>query len=151
MSRLRSPICRRHLPPLLRRHRRPPLSLRPRLQFQLRAGPLLFDFFTWDDPVSWYRHMGQDHFLVLARPIMDFSQPLGNDPLLWETSLLELPQFFNVIALMVEVHAWPWQEHVVPYLMSFHLPNLSLLETWLQRARRSCRTTLMMFTGGGGV
>ncbi|CAN6712634.1 unnamed protein product [Malus baccata var. baccata] len=100
-------------------------------------GLNLFDFFTRDDPVSWYRNMGQDHFLVLARPVMDFSQPLGNDPLLWETSLLELPQFFNVIALMVEVHAWPWQEHVVPYLMSFHLPNLSLLETW-RSIRNEC-------------
>ncbi|KAM2583669.1 hypothetical protein TB2_044754 [Malus domestica] len=114
-------------------------------------GLNLLDFLTRDDPDSWYRHMGQDHFLVLARPAMDFSQPLGNDPPLWGTSLLELPQFFNVTALTVEARAWPWQEHAVPYPTSFHPPNLSLLEMWLQRARRSRRTTLMMFAGGGGV
>ncbi|KAM1330960.1 hypothetical protein ACFX13_044286 [Malus domestica] len=70
-----------------------------------KQGLNLFDFLARDDPISWYRHMGQDHFLVLARPTMDFSQPLGNDPPLWGTSLLELPHFFNVIALTVEARA----------------------------------------------
>ncbi|CAN6583570.1 unnamed protein product [Malus baccata var. baccata] len=140
-------------------------------------GLNLFDFLTQDDPISWYRHMGQDHFLVLARPAMDFSQPLGNDSLLWRTSLLELPYFFNVTALMVEARAYIFSQlslplpfsvshshhsicrlrpcwsgfYHVPYPTSFHPPNLSLLETWLQQARRSHRTTLMMFVGGNGI
>ncbi|XP_007209280.2 probable xyloglucan galactosyltransferase GT19 [Prunus persica] len=114
-------------------------------------GLNLFEFLTTDSPESWNRKMGHDHFMVLARPAWDFSQPLGNDPPLWGTSLLELPQFYNVTALTVEARAWPWQEHAVPYPTSFHPPNLSLLESWVQRARRSRRTTLMMFAGGGGV
>ncbi|KAM1352564.1 hypothetical protein ACFX14_032209 [Malus domestica] len=114
-------------------------------------GLNLFEFLTRDDPDLWNRNMGHDHFLVLARPALDFSQPLGNDPRVWGTSLLELPQFFNVTALTLEARAWPWQEHAVPYPSSFHPPNLSLLEAWVQRARRSRRTTLMMFAGGGGV
>ncbi|KAF3448379.1 hypothetical protein FNV43_RR09092 [Rhamnella rubrinervis] len=114
-------------------------------------GLELYDFLQDDAPGVWNRHMGHDHFLVMARPAWDFSQPLGNDPPVWGTSFLELPELFNVTALTVESRAWPWQEHSVPYTTSFHPPNLSLLEAWLQRVRRSKRNNLMLFVGGGGV
>lgn len=87
----------------------------------------------------------------MARPAWDFSQPLSYDPPLWGTSFLELPEFYNVTCLTVESRAWPWQEQAVPYPTSFHPPNLSFLEAWLQRVRRSKRTALMLFVGGGGI
>lgn len=95
--------------------------------------------------------MGHDHFLVMARPAWDFSQPLDNDPPIWGTSFLELPEFFNLTALTLESRAWPWQEHAVPYPTSFHPPNLGLLESWVQRVRRSKRSALALFAGGGGI
>ncbi|KAM1134391.1 hypothetical protein ACFX19_044225 [Malus domestica] len=105
MSRLRSPICRCLYLPYYAGIDALRYLYSPRLQFQLRAWPQFVQLLTRDDPISWYRHMGQDHFLVLARPAMDFSQPLGNDPPLWGTSMLKLPNFFNVTALTVEARA----------------------------------------------
>ncbi|PON53836.1 Exostosin-like [Parasponia andersonii] len=123
----------------------------PDVNSSAEHGLELFRFLQRDEPGAWRRHMGHDHFLVMARPAWDFSQPPSNDPPIWGTSFLELPEFFNVTALTVESRAWPWQEQAVPYLTSFHPPNLSFLEAWLQRVRRSRRVTLMLFVGGGGV
>jgi hypothetical protein len=114
-------------------------------------GVQLFHFLQNENPNIWNRHSGHDHFLVMARPAWDFSQPLDNDPHLWGTSFLELPQFFNVTALTIEARAWPWQEHAVPYPTSFHPPNLALLDSWIQRVRRSKRSALALFAGGGGL
>ncbi|KAJ7972883.1 xyloglucan galactosyltransferase KATAMARI1-like [Quillaja saponaria] len=114
-------------------------------------GLELFAFLREDEPGIWNRYMGHDHFLVMARPAWDFSQPLENDPPTWGTSFLELPEFFNVTALILESRAWPWQEQAVPYPTSFHPPNLALLESWIHRVRRSRRSSLMLFAGGGGV
>ncbi|XP_040989411.1 probable xyloglucan galactosyltransferase GT19 [Juglans microcarpa x Juglans regia] len=110
----------------------------------------LFDFLKDDNPRIWARHAGHNHFLVMARPAWDFSQPLGHDPPTWGTSFLELPEFFNVTALTLEARAWPWQEQAIPYPTSFHPPSLAFLESWIRRARRSRRSTLMLFAGGGG-
>ncbi|CAL0307227.1 unnamed protein product [Lupinus luteus] len=114
-------------------------------------GLELFDFLQDDEPSIWNRRNGHDHFLVMARPAWDFSQPLDNDPPLWGTSFLELPELFNLTALTLESRAWPWQEHAVPYPTSFHPPNLGLLESWVQRVQRSKRSALALFVGGGGV
>ncbi|KAF8380480.1 hypothetical protein HHK36_027966 [Tetracentron sinense] len=114
-------------------------------------GLQLLEFLQHDSPHIWGRNGGHDHFLVMARPAWDFSQPLSNDPPIWGTSFLELPEFFNVTALTLESRAWPWQEHAIPYPTSFHPHNLALLESWFDRVRRSQRTTLMVFAGGGGV
>ncbi|XP_062025868.1 probable xyloglucan galactosyltransferase GT19 [Rosa rugosa] len=122
----------------------------PEVNSSADQGLQLYEFLQEDLPEVWSRNSGHDHFMVLARPAWDFSQPLDSDPPTWGTSLLELPHFFNVTALTVEARAWPWQEHAVPYPTSFHPANLSLLESWMQRARRSKRTSLMMFAGGGG-
>ena len=111
----------------------------------------LFEFLQSDEPGIWKRHMGHDHFLVMARPAWDFSQPLDNDPPIWGTSFLELPEFYNVTALVPEGRAWPWQEHAVPYPTSFHPTNLACFEAWIQRVKRSRRTALMLFAGGGGI
>lgn len=113
-------------------------------------GVQLFHFLQNENPSIWNRHSGHDHFLVMARPAWDFSQPLDTDPHLWGTSFLELPYFFNVTALTLEARAWPWQEHAVPYPTSFHPPNLALLDSWIQRVRRSKRSSLALFAGGGG-
>nr|XP_011463740.1 PREDICTED: xyloglucan galactosyltransferase KATAMARI1 [Fragaria vesca subsp. vesca] len=123
----------------------------PEVNSSADQGLELFRFLQDDMPEVWDRNSGHDHFMVLARPAWDFSQPLDSDPPTWGTSLLELPHFFNVTALTVESRAWPWQEQAVPYPTSFHPPNLSLLQSWIQRARRSKRTCLMLFAGGGGV
>ncbi|KAL2339040.1 hypothetical protein Fmac_013486 [Flemingia macrophylla] len=114
-------------------------------------GLHLFHFLQHDNPQIFQRRMSHDHFLVMARPAWDFSQPLSNDPPIWGTSFLELPHFFNVTALTLESRAWPWQDHAVPYPTSFHPPNLPLLDSWLTRARRSNRPVLALFAGGGGV
>ncbi|KGN55897.1 probable xyloglucan galactosyltransferase GT19 [Cucumis sativus] len=114
-------------------------------------GLELFEFLSRNQPEIWNRRLGHDHFFVMARPAWDFSQPLENDPPIWGTSLLELPQFFNVTALTYEGRAWPWQEQAIPYPTSFHPPNLAFLESWLQRVKRSKRSTLMLFAGGGGI
>ncbi|KAI3967524.1 hypothetical protein MKW92_013554 [Papaver armeniacum] len=110
----------------------------------------LFDFLSNDSPEIWNRNHGFDHFLVMARPAWDFSQPLRNDPV-WGTSFLELPEFFNVTALTLESRFWPWQEQAIPYPTSFHPPSVLLMESWIERVRRTHRTTLMLFAGGGGV
>ncbi|XP_059642253.1 probable xyloglucan galactosyltransferase GT19 [Cornus florida] len=115
-------------------------------------GLNLFQFIRhFDSPHIWGRNSGHDHFLVMARPAWDFTQPLSNDPPIWGTSFLELPEFFNVTALTLESRAWPWQEQAVPYPTSFHPPSAAFLQSWIVRARRSRRTTLMAFAGGGGV
>ncbi|XP_077235457.1 exostosin family protein [Tasmannia lanceolata] len=114
-------------------------------------GLHLFDFLQTNTPEIWAKNSGHDHFLVMARPAWDFSQPLSNDPPIWGTSFLELPEFYNVTALTLESRAWPWQEQAIPYPTSFHPSSLGRLESWLTRVRRSRRTTLMVFAGGGGV
>ncbi|CAH2078245.1 unnamed protein product [Thlaspi arvense] len=87
----------------------------------------------------------------MARPAWDFSQPLTVDPPIWGTSFLERPEFFNLTALTLESRFWPWQEQAVPYPTSFHPHSLPFLESWIRRVRRSRRTSLMLFAGGGGT
>ncbi|KAH9607153.1 hypothetical protein KSS87_005078 [Heliosperma pusillum] len=107
----------------------------------------------------------------MARTAWDFSQPLPTDykpggdakavgswdgdgegeGRLWGTSFLMSPEFFNITALTLESRAWPWQEQAVPHPTSFHPPSLALLESWVLRVRRSRRSTLMLFAGGGGT
>ncbi|GLT78370.1 hypothetical protein SLA2020_499080 [Shorea laevis] len=123
----------------------------PDVNSSMEHGVQLFEFLQSDAPEIWERHMGNDHFLVMARPAWDFSQPLENDPPIWGTSFLELQEFYNVTALVPEARPWPWQEHAVPYPTSFHPANLAFFEAWIQRVRRSKRNTLMLFAGGGGV
>ncbi|KAK7264626.1 hypothetical protein RJT34_32235 [Clitoria ternatea] len=123
----------------------------PESNSSAQHGLNLFHFLQHDNPSIWARHMGHDHFLVMARPAWDFSQPLSNDPPNWGTSFLELPQFFNLTALTLEARACPWQEHAVPYPTSFHPPTLGLLDSWIQRVQRSKRHVLALFAGGGGV
>ncbi|KAL5728220.1 putative xyloglucan galactosyltransferase gt19 [Ranunculus cassubicifolius] len=111
----------------------------------------LYEFLRGDNPEIWRRNSGHDHFLIMARPAWDFSQPLGNDPPLWGTSFLHLPEFYNVTALTLESRAWPWQEQAIPYPTSFHPPSIGLLENWIERVRRAHRNTFMLFAGGGGL
>ncbi|KAK2993840.1 hypothetical protein RJ640_012801 [Escallonia rubra] len=123
----------------------------PEVNSSFEHGLDLFHFVRHSDsPSIWERNSGHDHFLVMARPAWDFSQPLANDPTVWGTSFLELPEFYNVTALTLESRAYPWQEQAIPYPTSFHPPNLALLESWVKRVRRSRRTSLTMFAGGGG-
>lgn len=110
----------------------------------------LFDFLLRDNPGIWARRGGHDHFLVMAGPAWDFSQSPTADPPIWGTSFLELPEFYNLTALVFESRSWAWQEQAIPYPTSFHPASLPRLNVWLSRARRSRRPTLMMFSGGGG-
>ncbi|KAF5478459.1 hypothetical protein F2P56_005018 [Juglans regia] len=123
----------------------------PDVNASTEHGLELFRFVRDDNPHIWARHEGHDHFLVMARSAWDFSQSLDNDPPTWGTSFLQLPEFYNVTALTLEVSAWPWQEQAIPYTTSFHPPSLAFLESWIRRARRSRRSILMLFAGGGGV
>ncbi|WCJ25984.1 Exostosin family protein [Euphorbia peplus] len=123
----------------------------PDVNNSVEHGVGLYEFLRRSDPGIWKRKDGFDHFLVMARPAWDFSQAVDVDPPIWGTSFLELPEFYNVTALIVEGRLWPWQELSVPYLTSFHPPTLTLLESWVKRVRNSKRTTFMLFAGGGGV
>ncbi|MQM22113.1 hypothetical protein Taro_055159 [Colocasia esculenta] len=122
----------------------------PEVNSSHEHGLNLFDFLSQDHPGIWARRGGHDHFLVMAGRAWDFSQDPAAEPPVWGTSFLELPEFYNVTALVLESRAWPWQEQAIPYPTSFHPANLPLLESWIARARRSRRTVLMMFAGGGG-
>ncbi|PSR91569.1 Xyloglucan galactosyltransferase [Actinidia chinensis var. chinensis] len=111
----------------------------------------LFQFLKhYDSPQIWGNHQGHDHFLVMARPAWDFSQSVSCDQPIWGTSFLELPEFYNITALILESRTWPWQEQAIPYPTSFHPPNTALFEAWMTRVRQSRRSTLMVFAGGGG-
>lgn len=123
----------------------------PDVNSSMEHGLELFDYLQDNDGWIWSRNHGVDHFLVISRPAWDFSQSLDVDPPIWGTSFLELPEFINVTALIVEGRPWHWQEQAVPYLTSFHPPNLALLESWIKRVRASKRTSFMLFAGGGGV
>ncbi|OWM88393.1 probable xyloglucan galactosyltransferase GT19 [Punica granatum] len=123
----------------------------PEVNSSFNHGLDLYRFLRSDQPLLWSRWSGHDHFLVMARPAWDFSQPLSNDPPIWGTSFLELPEFFNVTALTFESRPWPWQEQAIPYPTSFHPPNLPLLDAWAHRVRSSKRTNLALFAGGGGI
>lgn len=124
----------------------------PEVNSSFEHGLDLFHFLTrFDSPRIWDANFGHDHFLVMARPAWDFSQPLSIDPPIFGTSFLELPEFYNVTALTLEARAYPWQERAIPYPTSFHPPNLIYLDSWMTRVRRSRRTTLMLFAGGGGI
>lgn len=117
-------------------------------------GRDLFNFLQSDNPEIWKRFSGHDHFLVISRTAWDLCQPLPTSPedqRLWGTSFLMLPEFFDVTVLTLESRAWPWQEQAVPHPTSFHPPSLALLESWILRVRRSPRSTLMLFAGGGGT
>lgn len=123
----------------------------PEVNSSFRHGLDLYHYLAnLDTPSIWNKNLGHDHFLVMARPAWDFSQPLANDPPIFGTSFLELPEFFNVTALTLESRAYPWQEQAVPYPTSFHPPNLAFFESWVNRVRKSRRSTLMLFAGGGG-
>ncbi|KAL8470762.1 hypothetical protein ACS0TY_033362 [Phlomoides rotata] len=123
----------------------------PEVNSSFKHGLDLYDYLAHSEsPSIWNRNSGNDHFLVMARPAWDFSQPLSNDPPIFGTSFLELPEFFNVTALVLESRAFPWQEQAIPYPTSFHPPNLALSESWVTRVRKSRRSTVMLFAGGGG-
>ncbi|GLT31677.1 hypothetical protein SLA2020_064060 [Shorea laevis] len=109
----------------------------PNVNSSMEHGVRLFEFLQSDAPDIWERHRRHDHFLVMARPAWDFSQPLKNDPPIWGTSFLELLEFYNITALVPEARPWPWQEHAVPYPTSFHPTNLAFFEAWIQRVRKS--------------
>lgn len=124
----------------------------PEVNNSFQHGMDLYQYISkTDSPAIWDRNLGHDHFLVLARSAWDFSQPLGNDPLVFGTSFLELPEFYNVTALIPEARAYPWQEKAIPYPTSFHPPSLSFLQSWINRVKRSKRSTFMLFAGGGGI
>ncbi|KAF3637746.1 putative adenine phosphoribosyltransferase 1, chloroplastic-like [Capsicum annuum] len=124
----------------------------PEVNSSYQHGLDLYEYLVHGDlPDVWSRHYGHDHFMVMARPAWDFSQPLNSDPLYFGTSFLELPEFYNVTALTLEGRAYPWQEQAIPYPTSFHPPNLAFFESWVNRVRRSRRTALMLFAGGGGI
>lgn len=124
----------------------------PEVNSSFQHGLDLYDYLVHQDsPKIWYKNFGHDHFLVMARAAWDFSQPLANDPPIFGTSFLELPEFYNVTALTFEARAFPWQERAIPYPTSFHPPNLAYFEAWINRLRRTRRTTLMLFAAGGGI
>lgn len=124
----------------------------PEYNSSFQHGLELYDFLVHvDSPDIWSRNKGHDHFMVMARPAWDFNQPLNSDPILFGTSFLELPEFYNVTALTLEGRAYPWQEQAIPHPTSFHPSNLAFFESWVNRLRRSRRTTLMLFAGGGGI
>uniref|UniRef100_A0ACD5YXS3 Uncharacterized protein n=1 Tax=Avena sativa TaxID=4498 RepID=A0ACD5YXS3_AVESA len=111
-------------------------------------GVPLAQFLAGDSPHILARRHGHDHFLVLAGPAWDYSQPPDTDPRLWgTTSLLHRPEFENFTFLTLESRAWPWQEHAVPHPTSFHPSSLTRLRSWTARARRSRRPTLMLYAG----
>ncbi|PHT58127.1 hypothetical protein CQW23_00490 [Capsicum baccatum] len=124
----------------------------PEVNSSYQHGLDLYEYLVHGDlPDVWSRHYGHDHFMVMARPAWDFSQPLNSNPLYFGTSFLELPEFYNVTALTLEGRAYPWQEQAIPYPTSFHPPNLAFFKSWVNRVRRSRRTALMLFAGGGGI
>lgn len=124
----------------------------PQVNSSFEHGLDLFHFIRHlDSPKIWERNHGHDHFMVMARVAWDFTQPLSNDPPIFGTSILELPEFYNVTALTLEARAYPWQERAIPYPTSFHPESLGFFEAWLTRVRRSKRDTLMLFSGGGGI
>eukprot|EP01018_Ginkgo_biloba_P037609 Gb_07528 [translate_table: standard] len=98
----------------------------------------------------WERKGGRDHFVVMGRSAWDFSRPLRRKEG-WGTSLLELPGMLNVTCLVLESRSWPWQEQAIPYPTSFHPRSKTNLYMWMNRVRRSPRTFLMAFAGGGGL
>ncbi|XP_051136901.1 probable xyloglucan galactosyltransferase GT19 [Andrographis paniculata] len=104
-----------------------------------------------DAPSIWRKNFGHDHFLVMARPAWDFNQPSTNDPPIFGTSFLQVPEFFNVTVLTLEARAYPYQEQAIPYPTSFHPPNLGFFDSWVNRVRKSRRSALMLFAGGGGI
>ncbi|KAJ8764188.1 hypothetical protein K2173_005368 [Erythroxylum novogranatense] len=123
----------------------------PDVNNSMEHGLELYEYLRENEGWIWNKRGGIDHFLVMARPAWDFSQSPDADPPIWGTSFLELPEFYNITALVVESRPWPWQEQAVPYLTSFHPPSLALLESWIKRVKASRRTTLMLFAGGGGI
>ncbi|KAM7491249.1 hypothetical protein LguiA_034170 [Lonicera macranthoides] len=129
----------------------------PEVNSSFQHGIELFKLLTHPDSLAkysvntWVKNQGHDHFVVMARPAWDFTQPISNDPPTWGTSFLELPEFYNITALTLESRAYPWQEQAIPYPTSFHPPSLALFDMWLNRVRRSRRKTLMLFAAGGGI
>ncbi|GAA0184045.1 glycosyltransferase [Lithospermum erythrorhizon] len=124
----------------------------PEVNNSFQHGKDLYNYLSQkNSPAIWNKNLGHDHFMVLSRSAWDLNQPLGNDPLLFGTSFLELPEFYNVTALTLEARAYPWQERALPYPTSFHPPSLSFLKSWINRVKKSKRSTLMLFAGGGRI
>ncbi|XP_027181181.1 probable xyloglucan galactosyltransferase GT19 [Coffea eugenioides] len=124
----------------------------PEVNSSILHGLDLYQYLVHQDsPNIWNKNFGHDHFLVMARPAWDLIQPLSADPPIFGTSFLELPEFYNVTVLTFEARAYPWQERAIPYPTSFHPPNLAFFESWVNRLRRTRRTSLMLFAGGGGI
>ncbi|KAG6469957.1 hypothetical protein ZIOFF_070896 [Zingiber officinale] len=100
-----------------------------------------------DRPTIWSRRGGHDHFVAVAGSAWDFDNDPDQPPL-WGTAFLGLPELYNLTAIALESRAWPLQEHAVPPPTSFHPATVARLEAWLTRARRSRRPLLMLFAGG---
>ncbi|XP_031503372.1 probable xyloglucan galactosyltransferase GT19 [Nymphaea colorata] len=122
----------------------------PDVNSSAEHGIELADFLRSDSPEIWRRHHGHDHIFVMGRPAWDFCRPLSWSEG-WGTSILELPELLNVTAMILESRAWAWQEQAVPHPTSFHPASIGRLQSWVGRVRRSRRTTLMLFAGGGGT
>ncbi|KQK24126.1 probable xyloglucan galactosyltransferase GT19 [Brachypodium distachyon] len=127
-----------------------PFVLEPAmLNFSAIHGVPLAQFLERDRPDVLKRNHGHDHFLVLAGPAWDYAQPPESEPRLWgTTSILRRPEFVNFTFLTLESRAWPWQEHAIPHPTAFHPPTFPRLQAWIARARRSRRTSLMLYAGG---
>ncbi|KAJ6933419.1 xyloglucan galactosyltransferase GT19 [Populus alba x Populus x berolinensis] len=100
-----------------------------------QANAIYLPYYAAIDSLRYLYGPGADHFLVMSRPALDFSQSVDVNPPIWGTSFLELPEFYNLTVLIVEGRAWPWQEQA----------------SWIKRVKASKRTTLLLFAGGGGV
>nr|GEY37543.1 probable xyloglucan galactosyltransferase GT19 [Tanacetum cinerariifolium] len=132
-----------------------------RYNYSDQHGLSLYEYLAREDTAIWDRHMGHDHFLVLAGSAWDYIQPLSNGgdnggdgvsvSRVWGSSFLEMGEFFNVTVLVMESRAYPFQEMSIPYMTSFHPPSLSLFDSWVRRVRGARRPVLMMFAGGGGI
>jgi hypothetical protein len=119
------------------------------LDASARHGAALAEFLARDRPRILARRRGHDHFLVVAGSAWDYAQPPGAEPRLWgSTSLLRLPELANFTFLTFESRTWPWQEHAIPHLTSFHPSSLPRLRAWLARALRARRDALVLFAGG---
>ncbi|XP_078155746.1 exostosin family protein [Carex rostrata] len=111
-------------------------------------GLALYQYLHSNHPQVLSRHHGHDIFLILAGVAWDYNQNPEANPVSWGTSFLRRPEFVNFTMLTLDSRPWPWQEHAIPHMTSFHPSSLPRLNDWLFRAARSIRTTLMLFAGG---
>jgi hypothetical protein len=121
------------------------LTMPPLMLFLSSSPPIdlhslsLHHYLRSNNPQVLFHRNGRDIFLILSGFAWNYQSPHA-DSVSLGTSFLRLPKFVNFTIVTLELRPWPWQEHAIPHMTSFHPSSLLRLNDCLICAARLRRT-----------